>query len=108
MFVVILPHLRVVVATLGPKSNSLGSSPSRGVRNSRHRDNGTQDNAGRPGASRTDQGVTVVVIGFHGHGRHGQVCAVNRHHSSLCQSCSGVVVLHNRLNRDDRNEQEDD
>ncbi len=64
-----------------------------GVGDCEHGYDGADDDGGGAGAARADQGVAVMVVGFHADGRHGEVGAVDGDHGGLGEAGLGVVFL---------------
>jgi len=58
----------------------LGCSASGGISDGEHSNDGADDDRGCAGAASANQGVTVLVIGFHADSGHGEVGAVDGDH----------------------------
>ena len=61
----------VGVGGLGAEGDALGSGAGGGVCDCEHCDDGADDDGGGAGTAGADEGVAVLVVGFHGDGGHG-------------------------------------
>lgn len=109
----LLCHESMLVIVLGQsdstpavsKAEALRSCACSGVGDRQHRHNCADDDGCLACALSTNQGIAMLVVGFHGDGGHGEVRAVDGNDGGLGKTGLGVVLLHRRMHRQKRDSQ---
>ena len=96
------------MAGLAAEGDALGSGAGGGVCDCKHGDDSADDDGGGACAAGADEGVAVLVVGFHGDGGHGEVGAVDGDHGGLGEAGLRVVFLDGGVDGDGGDDEEDD
>lgn len=104
MLVVFGANLGVAVSVrvaLGAKSEAVCCCAGGGVGDCNECDNRADDDGRLTSSPGANEGIALMVVGFHAHGRQGEVCAVDGYDGGLGEACSGVYVLYCGMDRGD-------